>query len=110
MCVIFANRSARDLNATDNVDYRLYIGPIIFAMAPLLNTVVSLLWHPSPSKGAFEFGVEHLPGLKFFLGIVLTGAGTFLVLYSKEEAEKKPASPHARAAMTPAVPQSPPLQ
>jgi len=91
LCVIYANKCARALEATEHVDYRLYIGPIIFAMAPLLNTIVSLLWHPSPAKGAFEFGIHDLPGWKFFLGIVLTGTGTFLVLYSKEESEKKPA-------------------
>ncbi len=97
LCVIYANRSAGQAAALAResgeavIDYRLYIGPIIFAMAPLLNTIVSLLWHPSPATGAFHFGIEHLPSWKFFLGIVLTGAGTFLVLYSKEEAEKKPA-------------------
>jgi hypothetical protein len=107
LCVIFANRSARELAATENVDYRLYIGPIIFAMAPLLNTVVSLLWHPSPAKGAFAFGIEHLPSWKFFVGIVLTGAGTFLVLYSKEEAEKKPAAPQAHTAHGPAAAPAP---
>jgi uncharacterized membrane protein len=109
LCVIFANRSARELEVTDNVDYRLYIGPIIFAMAPLLNTIVSLLWHPSPNRGPFEFGIVNLPGWKFFLGIILTGAGTFLVLYSKEEAEKKPASPPVHAANLPG-PESPPMR
>ena len=101
LMVIFANRSAATVlreNPGLDVDYRLYIGPIIFAMAPLLNTLVSLIWHPSPTKGAFEFGIHDLPGWKFFLGIVLTGAGTFLVLYSKEEAEKKPASPQTAKA------------
>jgi drug/metabolite transporter (DMT)-like permease len=108
LCVIFANRSAAMYlreNPGLNTDYRLYIGPIIFAMAPLLNTLISLLWHASPEKGAFVFGIHHLPDWKFFLGIVLTGAGTFLVLYSKEESEKKPASPpSANAAATPQVP------
>ena len=101
LCVIFANRSA------PSPDYRMYIGPIIFAMAPLLNTLVSLVWHGSPTKGAFEFGLEPMPGWKFFLGIVLTGAGTFLILYSKEETEKKPATPstaHAQAARAVAPP------
>jgi drug/metabolite transporter (DMT)-like permease len=112
LCVIFANRSAAQL-ARDNpaldVDYRLFIGPIIFAMAPLLNTIVSLLWHPSPAEGALAFGLKSLPSWKFFLGIVLTGAGTFLVLYSKEEAEKKEKgpAPHAKVAITAVAPQTP---
>jgi drug/metabolite transporter (DMT)-like permease len=114
LCVIFANRSAGQLareNPALDVDYRLFIGPIIFAMAPLLNTLVSLLWHPSPAEGAMMFGLKHLPSWKFFLGIVLTGAGTFLVLYSKEEAEKNPspATPQPHAALAPAVPQTPPM-
>jgi hypothetical protein len=79
LCVIFANRNAV-------LDDRLYIAPVIFALAPVLNTVVSLIWHPSPSD-LFHFGIAHLPGWKFYLGIVLTGAGAALVLYSKEEAE-----------------------
>jgi drug/metabolite transporter (DMT)-like permease len=113
LCVIFANRSAAQLTRENpglNIDYRLYIGPIIFAMAPLLNTLVSLLWHPSPTDGALVFGLKHMPDWKFFVGIVLTGAGTFLVLYSKEEAEKKPSTPHAHAAKSPVVPQAPPAQ
>jgi drug/metabolite transporter (DMT)-like permease len=108
LCVIYANRSARELAVTDNVDYRLYIGPIIFAMAPLLNTIVSLLWHPSPTKGAFVFGLEHTPSWKFLLGIVLAAAGTFLVLYSKEEAEKRPAAAGAHTAKAAVAPPAPP--
>jgi hypothetical protein len=38
---------------------------------------------------------------------VLTGAGTFLILYSKEETEKKPAGPSAAHAQ--AAPQAPPV-
>jgi drug/metabolite transporter (DMT)-like permease len=105
LCVIYANRSAGQLARTNtglDVDYRLYIGPIIFAMAPLLNTVISLMWHPSPAEGAMIFGLKHLPTWKFFLGIVLTGTGTFLILYSKEESEKKPAAAvHASAGALP---------
>ena len=44
-----------------DIDYRLYIGPIIFAMAPLLNTLVSLLWHPSPDRGCHGLRFEHMP-------------------------------------------------
>jgi uncharacterized membrane protein len=114
--VIYANKSAGQAaqlareNSETIVDYRLFIGPIIFAMAPLLNTLISLFWHPSaPDENPLVFGLRHLPGWKFFLGIVLTGAGTFLVLYSKEEAEKKPAPSQAHAAKVPAVTQAPPL-
>jgi hypothetical protein len=80
--VIFANRAT-----PPGSDYRMFIGPVIFALAPLLNTVISMVWHPSPATGVFHFGLEALPGWKFFLGILLTGAGAALVLYSKEEME-----------------------
>ena len=89
LCVIYANRSAH------GADYRLYIAPIIFALAPVINTLISLVWHPS--KGIFHFGLENLPNWKLYVGIVLTGVGAALVLYSKEETESagkaKTASP-----------------
>ena len=90
LCVIYANRSARGAP-----EYRLYIAPIIFALAPVINTLISLVWHPS--KGIFHFGLENLPNWKLYVGIVLTGVGAALVLYSKEETESagkaKTASP-----------------
>jgi drug/metabolite transporter (DMT)-like permease len=85
LCVIFANRSAA-------ADYRLYIGPIIFALAPLLNTVISLFWHPSRDRGVFQFHL-HEPHWTLYLGIVLTGLGAALVLYSKELSEPPAAAP-----------------
>jgi len=99
LCVIYANRSARAAP-----EYRLYIAPVIFAMAPVLNTIVSLLWHPS--KGAFHFGLEYSPGWKFYAGILLTGLGAALVLYSKEETES-----HAKTkSLSPSVTAQAPVQ
>lgn len=106
--VIFANRSAIGL-ARENpeMNYRLFIAPIIFALAPLLNTLVSLVWHPSPAEGFMHFGLKHSPGWKFYLGIVLTGLGAALVLYSKEETEaagkKGPTPPPQVAAPSEAI-------
>ena len=65
---------------------RIFVGPLIFALAPVINTLVSLLWHPTP-ESSFSFGIKNVPDWKLFVGIVLTGLGAFLVLYSKEEAE-----------------------
>jgi hypothetical protein len=87
--VIFANRAARA--AGPDLDYRLYIAPVIFALAPVINTLVSLVWHPA--KGPFHFGLEHTPHWTLYVGILLTGAGAALVLYSKEATE----AAHARA-------------
>jgi drug/metabolite transporter (DMT)-like permease len=90
LCVIFANR-----NVQHSPHDKLYIAPIIFGLAPILNTLISLFWHPKPgSHDAWHFGLEHLPSGKLYLGILLTGIGAALVLYSKEEAESaRPAAP-----------------
>jgi drug/metabolite transporter (DMT)-like permease len=80
LCVIFAIKSGGD---------KLYVAPVIFALAPVINVIVSLLWHRP----------EVMPGWKLYAGILFAGLGAGLVLYAKEEAEKasqalhKPASP-----------------
>lgn len=71
---------------------RIFVAPLIFAVAPVVNTVVSLLWHPGESM--FHFSLpETPPHWTFYLGIVLTGLGAGLVLFSKEYGESlhKPA-------------------
>lgn len=88
ICVIFASKSAVDAAKLEGVNpatYRVYIAPLIFALAPAINTLLSLVWHPK-SGDPFHFAFE-LPGWKLPVGILLVAAGTFLVLYSKEEAE-----------------------
>jgi drug/metabolite transporter (DMT)-like permease len=91
LCVILANRAVARAFPDDPAqaaNYRLYIGPVIFALAPVLNAVVSTVWHPSPTAGAFHFGLDNVPNWKLWVGIVMTGAGAALVLYSKEESER----------------------
>jgi len=77
LCVIFATFEFKGP--------RIFVGPVIFALAPVINTLVSLVWHPS--EGYFHFGLKGAPDWKLYVGIVLAGLGAFLVLYSKEEAE-----------------------
>lgn len=76
-----------------------------FGLAPVINTLVSLVWHPKPGK-PWHFGIEHLPGWKLILGIVLVGLGAFLVLYSKERSEV-PAAVAKPVAVSVASPESP---
>jgi hypothetical protein len=90
ICVIFASKAAVDQARADGVNpatYRIYIAPLIFCLAPIINTLLSMVWHPEAKTG--EWSVFHLdvPGWKLWVGIVLVAAGTFLVLMSKEEAE-----------------------
>jgi hypothetical protein len=111
--VIFATQTARAAAPADNPDlYRLFIAPLIFGLAPVINTLVSTVWHPKPGQ-PFHFEVD-LPGWKLWVGIVLVGIGAALVLFSKEEAEvskskaaKKPAPAVAAAPASPNVQEAP---
>jgi tellurite resistance protein TehA-like permease len=88
ICVIFASKSATETAKAANLDaatYRLYIGPLIFGLAPIINTLVSLIWHPRKGE-PFHFGFD-MPGWKLWAGIILVGVGAALVLFSKEEVE-----------------------
>jgi uncharacterized membrane protein len=94
ICVIFATKSAMDAGRAakagnpdfDPFTYKMYIAPLIFGLAPVINTLVSIFWHPKPGN-PFHFGFT-MPSLKLVIGIVLVGAGAALVLFSKEETEK----------------------
>ena len=97
-------RFLQDAAKTEGVNpatYRMYIAPLIFSLAPAINTLLSLLWHPKPGD-PWRFDFE-IPGWKLPAGIVLVALGTFLVLMSKEEVEahKGPSTPKP-AEVTPA--------
>lgn len=51
----------------------LYVAPLVFAGAPVINTLVSISWHRP----------THAPSPVFYLGILLAASGAFLVLWSK---------------------------
>jgi drug/metabolite transporter (DMT)-like permease len=96
LCVIFATKSAIGAAKAADVSpetFRLYIAPLIFGLAPVINTLVSVVWHPKAGQ-PFHFDLE-LPGWKLWVGILLVGAGAALVLFSKEEAESKGKAAHA---------------
>lgn len=56
----------------------LYIAPLVFSGAPIVNVIVTLLWHPP----------EQAPKPIFFVGVLMAAVGAGLVLYSKPEAKK----------------------
>ena len=93
ICVIFASKAATDaaklegLTGADIAKYRMYIAPLIFCLAPIINTVLSAIWHPDARSGDWAVFHFEMPNWKMWLGIALAAAGTFLVLMSKEEAE-----------------------
>ncbi len=105
ICVIFASKAAVDTALAEGIDpstFRVFIAPLIFALAPVINTVLSLLWHPQ--KGDpwhFDFAV---PGWKLPVGILLVAFGTFLVLKSKEDLEAAKIKQKQAAKGIPAAP------
>lgn len=80
--------------------YRVFIAPLIFALAPAINTLLSLVWHPKPGD-PWHFGFE-VPGWKLPVGILLVAIGTFLVLKSKEDMEAAKGGPKPPTAPAPA--------
>lgn len=90
ICVVFATA-----NATP--EDRLYIAPVIFSLAPIINSICSLFWHPT-KENAWHFDYPKFPpGTLFYVGILLAAVGTFLVLYSKEASEAPAAKPAVTA-------------
>jgi drug/metabolite transporter (DMT)-like permease len=98
--VIFATASAGPGD-------RIYIAPLIFTLAPLLNTVVSLFWHPTADHW-FHFGLpEKMPSWMLFVGVVLVGVGAGMILLSKEKMEEPAGKPQAAQVVSPV---NPPVQ
>lgn len=77
LCIIFSIK---------NGGKPLYVAPLVFAGAPIVNAIVSILWHPPEDAGK----PEYLPGwLMFAAGILLAAVGAGLVLYSKGYIDQK---------------------
>ncbi len=75
--------------------YRILIAPLIFSIAPIVNTLLASFWDPKPGRWAnFEW---NSPPLLFWVGILLVAVGTGLVLYSKEQAEQERKKKHQTA-------------
>jgi hypothetical protein len=99
LCVVFASGEAMKVGVAmnkldptfDKATYRMFIAPLIFGLAPVINVLVSSIWHPAKG-GPADFHLE-LPGWKLWLGIVFVGVGAALVLFSKEEAESHKVKP-----------------
>ena len=109
--VIFATTTALAAAREAGIDlstYRVFIAPLIFGLAPIINVLVATVWHPiekgSPNDWTrFQFEMPH-PLL--WVGIILVAVGAGLVLYSKELTESKGHAPAPKtvAAATTAEP------
>lgn len=64
LCVILALKSGGT---------PLYVAPLVFAGAPIVNVIVSMLWHRPKSA----------PEIWFYLGLLMAAVGTGLVLRFK---------------------------
>jgi hypothetical protein len=101
--VIFATKAAVDAARSSGLPpatYKLYIAPLIFGLAPVINTIVATVWHPEPKGNPFHFGFT-MPHWTLWLGIVCVGLGAALVLYSKELSEAGAAKPAPTPAPVP---------
>ena len=92
ICVVYASGAAVTqakaegaVTPSELAKYRIYIAPLIFGLAPLINAVVASVWHPLPGHPA-HFDPK-LPDWRFLTGIVFIGLGVALVLYAKEARE-----------------------
>jgi hypothetical protein len=102
ICVIFATTSAmgaaRDAGLPRDT-YKVFIAPLIFGLAPVINVLVSMVWHPQKGE-PFHFGLK-MPHWLLWVGILFVGLGAALVLYAKELSESAPAPPPQAAAAPP---------
>lgn len=112
ICVIFSTqaaiKAARDAGLPTDT-FRVFIAPLIFGLAPVINVLVSIIWHPQEGN-PFHFGFK-TPHPLLWVGILLVGTGAALVLYSKELTEAAPApAPVAKAPAEtpPAAPEAQP--
>lgn len=83
LCVIFAATKAGPGGA-------LYVAPLVFAGAPIINTIVTMtIFHPA----------KKMPEFPFFLGLILAAVGATLVMLYKPKHEA-PAKPVAATTAT----------
>ena len=84
LCIVFAVAHARRSGAPGAA---LYVAPLVFAFAPIINCLISLAVEPP----------EHKPGIGFYLGLLMAAGGAALVLINKPEAHKPPAGAPGQA-------------
>src|SRR4051812_8747182 len=72
ICVVFASKAAVQAAQAEGLNpatYRLLIAPMIFGLAPVINTIMSMVWHPKPGE-PFHFGFKS-PHWMLSVGVLL---------------------------------------
>jgi hypothetical protein len=104
LCVVFALRNAGIEGKQDGVGnaYIVYVAPIVFAGAPIINVLIS--WIIAAAKGE-----GHGPSIGFIVGLIVSIIGVSMVLYFSPAAHNAPATMEKKetAAVTPASPSTP---
>jgi uncharacterized membrane protein len=91
LCIIFSIK---------NGGKPLYVAPLVFAGAPIVNAIVSLLWH-RPEEASDS---RYLYGWALFAaGLLMAAAGAGLVLYAKGRIDQVSREIRTAHAKTPAV-------
>lgn len=75
--------------AIKNGGHPLYVAPLVFAGAPIVNVFISMGIHPP----------DHKPSPIFYLGLIMAALGAGIVLWSKPAGHKPP--PATAQAATP---------
>jgi hypothetical protein len=105
ICVIFATTAAMGAAREAGLPrdtYKVFIAPLIFGLAPVINVLVSMVWQPEKGD-PWHFGLKS-PHWLLWVGIILVGVGAGLVLYSKELMETEDKKTPAPARVEPAAP------
>jgi hypothetical protein len=106
LCVVFALRNAGIEGRQDGVGeaYIMYVAPIVFAGAPIINVLISWIINAFKGEG-------HAPNLGFIIGMVVSIVGVTLVLLNNPAAHgadpKKDGPATTQAATKPSTTSAP---
>ena len=88
LCIVFAVGHAR---RSGGANAAIYVAPLVFAFAPIVNAIVSLIIEPPAER----------PKVWFYLGLAMAAGGAAMVLINKPEGHKPPAQPQGFPVVTP---------
>jgi hypothetical protein len=91
LCIVFAVGHAR---RSGTANAALYVAPLVFAFAPIVNCLISMVVEPPAQK----------PGPLFFVGLLMAAGGAALVLITKPAAAPHPPAQSQGFPVQPAAP------